>query len=103
MVAFEQNRARKNSVRKNQRIYHNLSDYARTGRRKTVWIVDGVIKYHRTFSDVVNALTTNGFIVEKVLEPVPDTETVKRLPYFADELHKPNFLLIRAKKEQIVK
>ena len=80
-----------------KRIYYNLSDYAKNGRRETMWFVDGVIKYHRTFSEIVNALTSNGFIIEKALEPIPDEETIKRLQ-LEDNLHKPNFLLIRAKK-----
>ena len=84
-----------------QRIHYNLSDYARSGRREMTWIVDGVIKYHRTFSEIFNALTSNGFVVEKVLEPIPDEEAIKRLPNFESELHKPNFLLIRARKERV--
>ena len=81
-----------------QRLYYNLSDYARNGRREMTWFVDGVVKYHRIFSEIINALTANGFVVEKMLEPVPDEKTIERLPRFEDELHKPNFLLIRAKK-----
>jgi len=80
-------------------MYYNLSDYARSGRRETTWIVDGVVKYHRTFSEIVNALTSYGFVVEKILEPIPDEATIKRLPSFESALHKPNFLLIRARKE----
>ena len=64
-----------------------------------MWIVDGVVKYHRTFSEIVNALVSNGFIIEKMIEPVPNEATLARLPYYADELHKPNFLLIRARKD----
>jgi SAM-dependent methyltransferase len=81
-----------------QRLHYNLTDYARSGRREMTWLIDGVVKYHRTFSDVVNGLTNAGFAVEKMLEPVPTPETLERLPYFADEYHKPNFLLIKARK-----
>ena len=81
-----------------KRLHYNLTDYARSGKRETSWIVDGVIKYHRTFSEIANALIVNGFIIEKMLEPVPSAETIERLPYYVDELHKPNYVLIRAKK-----
>lgn len=81
------------------KLHYNLSDYARSGKRETKWIVDGVVKYHRTFSEIVNALVSNGFIIEKMIEPVPDEATLARLPYYADEFHKPNFLLIKARKD----
>ena len=81
------------------KIHYNLSDYARSGKRETTWIVDGVVKYHRTFSDIINALTSNGFVIKKILEPVPDEEILARFPHFADELHKPNFLLVKATKD----
>lgn len=80
------------------RLHYNLSDYARSGKRETKWIVDGVVKYHRTFSEIVNALVSNGFTIEKMVEPVPDEATLARLPRRAGELHKPNFLLFRVKK-----
>jgi len=81
-----------------QKLYYHLSDYARSGKCEIKWIVEGLIKYHRTFSEIINALISNGFAVEKMLEPVPDEETLIRLPYFAQELHKPTCLLIRAWK-----
>ena len=62
------------------------------------WFVDGVVKFHRTFSEIINTLTSNGFIIEKVLEPTLDGETLAELPSYASEVHKPNFLLIRARK-----
>jgi HD superfamily phosphodiesterase len=39
----------------NNILHYNLTDYGINGKRSTTWIVDGVIKYHRTFSDIVNA------------------------------------------------
>ena len=50
-------------------LHYNLTDYARSGKRSTRWIVDGVEKYHRTFSEIINALVTAGFTIEKMLEP----------------------------------
>ena len=79
-------------------LHYNLTDYARNGKRSTTWIVDGVEKYHRTFSEIVNALTTNGFVITKILEPIPTEETVQRDPRWEKDLHKPNFLLIKAWK-----
>ena len=81
-----------------QVLHYNLSDYARGGKRSTRWIVDGVEKYHRTFSEIVNALVDAGFTIEKMLEPVPTQETIERDKSWEKDLHKPNFLLIKAMK-----
>ena len=79
-------------------LYMKLSDYGRPGKRVTTWIIDGVIKYHRTFSDVVNALADAGFVIEKMLEPVPTEEHIRLDPKKEKDFHKPNFLLVKAKK-----
>ena len=79
-------------------LYLKLSDYSRAGRRESKWFVDGVIKYHRTFSDVVNALADAGFNIERMLEPVPTEEHIRLDPKKEKDFHKPNFLLVKAKK-----
>ena len=79
-------------------LHMKLSDYGRPGKREIRWIVDGVIKYHRTFSDVVNALADAGFVIEKMLEPVPTAEHIRLDPRKEKDFHKPNFLLVKAKK-----
>jgi SAM-dependent methyltransferase len=79
-------------------LHYNLTDYAKSGKRSTAWIVDDVIKYHRTFSELINTLLNSGFLIEKLLEPVPTEETIGRRPDYAKDLHKPNFLLIKTSK-----
>ena len=79
-------------------LFLKLSDYARPGIRESRWFVDGVITYHRMFSDVVNALADAGFLIEKMLEPVPTEEYIKAVPKAEKDYHKPNFLVVRAKK-----
>lgn len=37
-------------------LHYKLTDYSRCGKRSTTWIVDGVEKYHRTFSKIINSL-----------------------------------------------
>lgn len=80
------------------KVHANLSTYSVEGERDTTWFVDGVKKYHRTFSTVVNTLVEAGFAVEKLVEPVPTEEQLRRYPDYADLLHKPDFLLVRARK-----
>lgn len=79
-----------------KKIYANISNYSVDGKRCSKWFVDEVIKYHRTFSSIVNTLVDSGFIIQKVLEPYPSEETIKKYPDYEDNLHKPDFLLIRA-------
>lgn len=79
--------------------HYKLTDYAISGQRTVSWIVDGITKYHRTFSDIINALIDAGFTIEKMLEPVPTKEILERDPSSAKDLHKPNFLVIKARKK----
>ncbi|UNC93211.1 class I SAM-dependent methyltransferase [Candidatus Contubernalis alkaliaceticus] len=78
-------------------IHYNLTDYSLLGERKTRWIVDGVIKYHRTFSSIFNSLIKAGFVIEKVLEPLPEEKIMERYPSYKKYYHKPDFLLIKAR------
>lgn len=78
--------------------HYNLSDYTLSGERHVRWIVDDVKKYHRTFSDIFNALTSAGFTIEKCVETLPPKEVLELEGPGCKNLHKPNFLLIKAKK-----
>ena len=80
------------------KIHMNLANYGIEGERDTVWFVDNVKKYHRMFSTVVNTLTENGFVIEKMIEPLPTEELLAKYPDHRDLFHKPDFMLIRARK-----
>ena len=80
--------------------YLNLAYYSVEGERESAWFVDKVKKYHRTFSTIMNTLTETGFTIEKMAEPLPTKELIEKYPEYEDLLHKPDFLLIRAKKQQ---
>lgn len=83
---------------KGNKLFANLSNYSLEGERESKWFVDGVKKYHRTFSTIVNTLVKAGFHIEKMIEPVPTPELLKMYPDQKDLLHKPDFLLIKARK-----
>ena len=84
---------------KGETVAYNLSDYALSGKRKVNWLVEDVIMYHRTFSEVINALIDAGFKVERVLEPLPSKAAIKKEPKLKRRYHKPNFLIIKAVKK----
>lgn len=80
------------------KLHLNLADYGIEGERESVWIIDNVKKYHRTFSTIINTLINAGFVIEKMIEPLPTAEILDRYPDYRDLLHKPDFLLIKARK-----
>lgn len=82
-------------------LHYNLSDYSIPGVRKTSWFVDNVIKYHRSFSSIINSLSAAGFIIEKMLEPLPNEATMEKYPSYKKYYHKPDFLLIKARKNTV--
>jgi SAM-dependent methyltransferase len=79
-----------------KRMHWALDRYGDEGGRDQHWFVEGVRKYHRTLATLVNGLVDAGLAVERVLEPVPDEETLRRRPDFVDEYRRPTFLLVRA-------
>ena len=83
---------------KGNKLYLNLKDYGLEGERESVWFVDNVKKYHRTFSTIVNSLIEVGFCIEKMIEPLPTEELLEKYPDYKDLFHKPDFLLIKVKK-----
>jgi len=75
-----------------------LDKYSIEGPRERHWIVDGVIKYHRRMETTLNTLIENGLTIERILEPVPDAAAIERYPQLTDELVRPLFLFVRARK-----
>jgi 2-polyprenyl-3-methyl-5-hydroxy-6-metoxy-1,4-benzoquinol methylase len=75
-----------------------LSRYGEEGLREESWIADGVQKYHRMVSTILNDLIEAGFVIERVLEPMPDEATLRQRPAWVHERHRPFCLLVRARK-----
>lgn len=80
------------------KLYANVEYYSVDGSRESTWFVDGIKKYHRTLSTVINTLIGSGFRIDKIIEPVPTPELLREHPEYDDLLHKPDFLLVRATK-----
>ncbi len=82
-----------------KKLHVNLKNYGVEGEHESVWFVDNVKKYHRMFSTIVNTLASNGFTIEKMIEPLPTEEILAKHPDQGDLFHKPDFLLVRAAKK----
>ena len=84
---------------KNKQIeYYCLSNYTHEEKRDIFWIVDGVIKYHRPFSAIINPLIQVGFNILEILEPSVSIEIIEKIPDYIKNRHVPNFLLLKVQK-----
>ncbi len=87
-----------NKDENNRKVSYTFSNYNESGERKVHWYVDGVTKYHRTFSDAINALVKAGFKIGEVCEPKPQPWAMEKWPALYDEFIKPSFLIVKARK-----
>jgi hypothetical protein len=73
-----------------------LGGYAVEGERTEHWFIDGVVKYHRKVSTILNHVVEAGLSIEHVDEPLPgppaDAETA------AEDAARPVVLGVRAVK-----
>ena len=74
-----------------------LNDYLREGPRVTEWITPGVVKQHRTIATYVDSLLDQGFRLTRLEEWGPSPEQIAEHPDWANEVHRPPFLLIGAR------
>lgn len=76
-----------------------IADYLFEGKRVTNWIVDGVVKYHRTIGTMVNTLVGVGMACDAIDEFRPSAGQLALHPDWRDtELTRPMFLIMRFTK-----
>ncbi|CAN7591363.1 methyltransferase domain-containing protein [Devosia sp. LjRoot16] len=76
-----------------------IADYLVEGRRVTNWIVDGIVKFHRTIGTMLNILSGAGFEYRAVNEWKPsDAQFAAHPEWRATELTRPMFLLMSLTK-----
>lgn len=81
-----------------EKLHWIMDDYDFEGERKQFWFVNGVIKYHRKLSSIINTLIDNGFRIDRVIEPIAIEEAEKLNERLKEERRRPPFLLIKATK-----
>jgi ubiquinone/menaquinone biosynthesis C-methylase UbiE len=79
-----------------ERIGWEVTDYSSEGERVSRWIVDDVVKYHRTIATMMNILADSGFRIDQGSEAhaSPDNEALD--PGLLEERMRPPFLFVRA-------
>ncbi|MBP5384503.1 MAG: class I SAM-dependent methyltransferase [Lachnospiraceae bacterium] len=79
-----------------KKIHANIADYCIERRNDSTWFVEGVQRYHRMFSTIVNTIADNGFRIIRMEEPYPTKELVEKYPEYYDLFHRPDFLFVKA-------
>ena len=88
----------KKFVEINEKTFFLISDYNRTGIRYKNWNGQKVKFYYRNFSEIINGIVDAGFKIDKLLEPIPNEEMVKRVPKYIHQYDRPFFLFVKASK-----
>lgn len=81
-----------------RKLYWCIDNYGNEGTREQTWFINGVIKYHRKLSTLLNGLMDQGFVVERVLVPEATPQALDRRPNLAEERRRPPVLVISAVK-----
>ena len=79
-------------------LHWPVDDYFLEGQRRTKFLGEDVVKYHRTLTTYLTDLTNNGFLLRAVVEPRPNQQFLARLPEMREELRRPMMLLVAASK-----
>lgn len=80
-------------------ISYTFADYGYEGKRSSFWYIDNVENYHRRMGTIVSTLAHIGFIIEELVETLPDRNALQQRPDMIKEYMKPSFLIIRARKQ----
>jgi ubiquinone/menaquinone biosynthesis C-methylase UbiE len=75
-----------------------VDSYSREGPRTTEWLIEGVIKQHRTIATTLNLLIQRGFTICHVEEWAPTANQIEIRPELAEERERPMFLLVAARR-----
>jgi SAM-dependent methyltransferase len=76
-----------------------VDHYFDEGPRTTTWLVEGVLKQHRTLGTYFEMLRSAGFTVTHLVDWSPTREQVAARPDWATELERPQFLLMAAVRQ----
>ncbi|WP_067726576.1 class I SAM-dependent methyltransferase [Oceanobacillus damuensis] len=82
---------------KGNKLHWALDNYQEEGTREQHWYIDGVIKYHRTISTLLNTLIDNGLILEKIIEPQAIPSGLVQMPKLVNEERRPSFIVIKSR------
>lgn len=80
-------------------LHWPVDKYFDEGMRKTTFLGEQVIKYHKTLTSYINSLLRSGFEIVEINEPEPDPKLLNKSPEMKDELRRPMFIIISVRKK----
>ncbi|MGX4599987.1 class I SAM-dependent methyltransferase [Faecalimicrobium sp. JNUCC 81] len=80
-------------------IHWPVDNYFTEDIRKSIFLGEEVVKYHKTMTTYMNTLIQSDFEVTGIVEPIPEESMLKEIPEMSDELRRPMMLLISARKK----
>jgi SAM-dependent methyltransferase len=75
-----------------------IDHYLDEGPRSKDWLTKGVVKHHRMIATWVNTLLALGFTILHLEEWRPTDAQIAAQPSLAEELHRPMFLIVSARR-----
>jgi SAM-dependent methyltransferase len=84
---------------KKSRLHWPVDNYYHEGWRRTRFLEENVVKYHRTLTSYVDGLLKAGFQLTAFTEPLPDESLLEGNAEMEDELRRPMFFIISARKK----
>ena len=81
-----------------RKLFYALDNYTDEGPREFEWWGRRFINMHRTLSSYISAFLDAGFVLERLVEPVPSEEQLAANPTFDDEYRAPNFIIYALRK-----
>lgn len=85
--------------REGNRLHWPVDRYFTEGLRKTAFLGEEVVKYHKTMTAYINCLIQVGFEITGFVEPMPAENLLNSFPEMSDELRRPMMLLVSARKK----
>lgn len=83
-------------------LYWPVDNYNEEGERRFHWFVDGVVKYHRSLSTLINGLSAAGLMVTQIVEPTASEEALRQEPGLESLRRFPNCILFQSVKPRVV-
>ncbi|WP_106496097.1 class I SAM-dependent methyltransferase [Lentibacillus sp. Marseille-P4043] len=80
------------------KLHWAFDNYQEEGKREQHWYIDGVIKYHRTISTLINTLIDKGLVLEQIMEPQSVPVGLRQMPKLINEERRPSFIVIKSRK-----
>lgn len=79
-----------------EKLHWNVDEYFNEGvYEQDLGDKEKMLFFHRTLTSYINTLIKTGFILEKIVEPKPSKEMLKRYPSFEEDLRCADFIVFK--------